>query len=80
MMYCSSAMTTRRAIWNFSSSVRVLGSSPTMRLCSRAKSVCVAVSAMFSFARTSPATRARSGVASRRPSTATVGAVAAVPQ
>ena len=34
-----------------------------MRLCSRANSVWIAVSAMFSFARTSPATTACSGCA-----------------
>ena len=38
------------------------GSEPTMRLCSRANSVWIAVSAMFSLARTSPATTASVGL------------------
>ena len=46
---------------------RRVGSAATMRLCSRANSVCIAVSAMFSFARTSPATTASAGVARKRP-------------
>jgi hypothetical protein len=78
--YCCSAITIRRAIWNFSSFVSVLGSSPTMRLCSRANSVCVAVSAMFSLPRTSPATIAFSGWAASRPSTAITGALAGSPR
>ncbi len=62
VMYCSSAPTTRRASWNLSSSGSDLGSAATMRLCSRANSVWIAVRAMFSFARTSPATAALVGV------------------
>ena len=61
MMNCCSAITVRRAMRNFVSSGRLRGSAATMRLCSRANSVWVAVSAMFSLARTSPATMARPG-------------------
>ena len=51
-----------------------------MRLCSRANSVWIAVSAMFSFARTSPATAALAGVAASAPIRSIGGAVAASPR
>ncbi len=79
-MYCCSAITIRRAMANFVSSLRLAGSSPTMRLCSRANSVWVASSAMFSLARTSPAVMARPGWPMSRPSMAMTGAVAALPR
>jgi hypothetical protein len=60
-MYWISAPTTRRAISNFAPSVSARGSAATIRLCSRANSVWIAVSATFSFARTSPATTAAAG-------------------
>ena len=75
VMYCSSAPTTRRAIWKRSSFVSQVGSSATIRSCSRANSVWSAVSAMFSFARTSPATTALSGVATSAPMRSIGGAV-----
>jgi hypothetical protein len=80
VMYCCSAITTRRAIWNLSSSDNEAGSRPTIRLCSRARSVCVAVRNRFSFARTSPATIALAGLARRIPSTSIGGAVDALPR
>ena len=73
-------MTTRRATSNFCCAVRLFGSIDTMRLCSRANSVWVAVSAMFSLARTSPATIPWVGLASSRPSAAISGAVDASPR
>jgi hypothetical protein len=70
----------RRAIWNRSSALSELGNSATIRLCSRAKSVCVEVSAMFSLARTSPATTPVFGFANSRPSEAIVGAADGLPR
>jgi hypothetical protein len=63
-----------------SSSLSVPGSCETIRLCSLANRVWVAVSAMFSLARTSPATAARLGVAISRPSTSMAGAVLGLPR
>ena len=63
VIHCWVAMTMRRAIWNFCSSVSAPGSSETIRLCSRANSVWTPVSATFSLARVSPATTTRSGSA-----------------
>ena len=60
MTYSSSAPTTRRAIWKRASAESERGRRPTIRLCSRAKSVWIAVRAMFSFARMSPAANAKS--------------------
>ena len=80
VMYWSSAPTTRRAIWNLSSSDRPAGSAATIRLCSRANSVCTAVSAMFSFARTSPATAACAGVPTSLPIRSIAGAAAGSPR
>ena len=79
-MYCSSAPTTRRAIWNFCSFESDEGNCPTIRLCSRANSVCTEVSAMFSFARTSPASTALDGVPMSAPIRSMGGAVAALPR
>jgi hypothetical protein len=74
-MYSISAPTIRRASWNLSSfESAVRASEATIRLCSRAKSVWIAVSATFSFARTSPATSAFSGVATSAPIRSTGGA------
>ena len=78
--YCSSAPTTRLAPWNFVSSGTDGGRSPTMRLCSRANSVWIAVSAMFSFARTSPATTARAGSPTCAPNRSIGGAAAGLPR
>ena len=81
-MYCCSAPTTRRAIWNFASSDSQRGRLATIRLCSSANSVCVEESPMFSFARTSPATKAFAAPpgASSRPISAIGGAVAVLPR
>jgi hypothetical protein len=73
--YWTSAPTILRAIWNLSSLPRLLGRRETMRLCSRAKSVCIPVSPMFSFARTSPATTAFAGLATCAAKRSIVGAV-----
>ncbi len=56
------------------------GSRATRRLCSRANSVCTAVSATFSFARMSPATTAFAGVSASGPSSSIGGAVSASPR
>ncbi len=79
-MYWISAPTRRRAISNLSSVGTERGSAATMRLCSRANSVWIAVSAMFSFARTSPATTAAAGRPIRPPMRSIGGAAAAAPR
>ena len=79
-MYCSSATTTRRAIWNLSSCDSELGSRDTIRLCSRANSVWVAVRPMFSLARGSPAMRRVLRVRGQPAVGSAAGAVAALPR
>ena len=80
VMYCSSAPTTRRAISNFSWFGNDRGSRPTMRLCSRANNVCAAVSAMFSFALTSPETTTLESSDVWAAKRSIAGAVAALPR